>query len=153
KARHVEVQVIGDGTGAVSHLWERECSVQRQRQKIIEVAPATTLSPEVRQTLLVAAVKLAAAAKYRGAGTFEFLVDATDNRPIAFIEANARLQVEHTVTEEVTGIDIVRAQLAIASGSTLASLALTQDKIASPRGIAVQARVNMETMAADGSAR
>ncbi|MGE0421846.1 MAG: carboxyl transferase domain-containing protein [Reyranellaceae bacterium] len=153
RARHVEVQVLGDGSGAVSHLWERECSVQRQRQKIIEVAPAMTLSPEVRQSLLDAAVKLASAAKYRGAGTFEFLVDATDNRTIAFIEANARLQVEHTVTEEVTGIDIVRAQLAIASGSTLAALGLTQDKIPSPRGIAVQARVNMETMTADGGAR
>ena len=90
KARHVEVQVLGDGTGAVSHLWERECSVQRQRQKIIEVAPATTLTPEVRKTLLDAAVKLASAAMYRGAGTFEFLVDATDDRTIAFIEANAR---------------------------------------------------------------
>lgn len=153
KARHVEVQVLGDGTGAVSHLWERECSVQRQRQKIIEVAPATTLSSDVRQSLLDAAVKLASTARYRGAGTFEFLVDATDNRTIAFIEANARLQVEHTVTEAVTGIDIVRAQLAIASGTTLATLGLTQDKIPVPRGIAVQARVNMETMAADGGAR
>jgi pyruvate carboxylase len=128
-------------------------SVQRQRKKIIEVAPVTTLSAEARRTLLDAAVKLASAAKYRGAGTFEFLLDVTDNSTIAFIEANARLQVEHTVTEEVTGIDIVRAQLAIASGATLAKLGLTQDKIPAPRGVAVQARVNMETMAADGGAR
>ncbi len=154
--RHVEVQVLGDGTGAVAHLWERECSVQRERQKILEIAPAPFLRAAVRDRLLVAAVKLASAAKYRGAGTFEFLVDAAvegDGAAIAFIEANARLQVEHTVTEEVTGIDLVAAQLGIASGATLAGLGLTQAEIPAPRGMALQARVNLETMQPDGSVR
>jgi len=154
--RHVEIQVLGDGTGAISHLWERECSVQRERQKLIEIAPAPFLRPAVRDRLLAAAVKLAAAARYRNAGTFEFLVDASvdgDGAAIAFIEANARLQVEHTVTEEVTGIDLVRAQLEIAGGATLADLGLTQAAIPVPRGMALQARVNLETMGPDGSVR
>ncbi|TWT15147.1 carboxyl transferase domain-containing protein [Reyranella sp. CPCC 100927] len=156
RARHIEVQVVGDGTGAVSHLWERECSIQRQRQKLIEVAPAPALRPAVRARLLDAAVRLAAAARYRSAGTFEFLVDAGDDgdgAAVAFIEANARLQVEHTVTEEVTGIDLVRAQLDIAGGATLADLGLMQESVPKPRGMAVQVRVNMETMTADGTAR
>ncbi|MCX7383069.1 MAG: carbamoyl-phosphate synthase large subunit [Alphaproteobacteria bacterium] len=159
--RHIEVQIIGDGTGAVAHLWERECSVQRERQKLIEIAPAPFLRPAVRDRMLAAAVKLASAARYRGAGTFEFLVDASvdgpdldgDSAAIAFIEANARIQVEHTVTEEVTGIDLVRAQLDIAGGATLAELGLTQADIPSPRGMALQARVNLETMGADASVR
>ena len=154
--RHVEVQVLGDGTGEVAHLWERECSIQRERQKILEFAPAPFLRAGVRDRLLAAAVKLAAAAKYRGAGTFEFLVDATvegDGAAIAFIEANARLQVEHTVTEEVTGVDLVAAQLGIAGGATLAGLGLTQAEIPAPRGMAVQARVNLETMQPDGSVK
>jgi acetyl/propionyl-CoA carboxylase alpha subunit/acetyl-CoA carboxylase carboxyltransferase component len=154
--RHVEVQVLGDGTGAVAHLWERECSIQRERQKIVEIAPAPFLRPAVRDRLLAAAVKLASAAKYRGAGTFEFLVDAAvegDGAAIAFIEANARLQVEHTVTEEVTGVDLVAAQLGIAGGATLAGLGLTQAEIPAPRGMALQARVNLETMQPDGSVK
>ena len=156
RARHIEVQIVGDGSGAVSHLWERECSTQRQRQKIIEIAPAPFLRPAVRDRLLHAAIVLARAARYRNIGTFEFLVDAADDgdeAPIAFIEANARLQVEHTVTEAVTGIDLVQTQLAIAGGATLASLDLLQESVPSPRGMAMQVRVNMETMAADGSAR
>jgi acetyl/propionyl-CoA carboxylase alpha subunit/acetyl-CoA carboxylase carboxyltransferase component len=155
-ARHIEVQVIGDGTGTVAHLWERECSVQRQRQKLIEIAPAPGLSPGVRARLLEAAVRLASAAKYRNAGTFEFLVDAAepgDAAEIAFIEANARLQVEHTVTEEVTGIDLVEAQLRIAGGETLSDIGLTETRVPAPRGIAMQVRVNLETMAADGNAK
>ncbi len=154
--RHVEVQVLGDGTGAVAHLWERECSLQRERQKIVEIAPAPFLRTAVRDRLLAAAVKLASAAKYRGAGTFEFLVDAAvegDGAAIAFIEANARLQVEHTVTEEVTGVDLVAAQLGIAGGATLALLGLTQAEIPAPRGMALQARVNLETMQPDGSVK
>ncbi len=154
--RHIEIQVLGDGTGAVAHLWERECSVQRERQKLIEIAPAPFLRPAVRDRLLAAAVKLGAAARYRSAGTFEFLVDASvdgDGAAIAFIEANARLQVEHTVTEEITGIDLVRAQLDIAAGATLADLGLTQADIPAPRGMALQARVNLETMGSDGSVR
>ena len=105
--RHVEIQVLGDGTGEVVHLGERECSIQRERQKIIEIAPAPFLAAKIRDRLLNAAVQLARESNYRGAGTFEFLVDAagdSENPQLAFIEANARLQVEHTVTEEVTGI-------------------------------------------------
>ncbi len=156
QARHIEVQVIGDGTGAVAHLWERECSVQRQRQKLIEIAPAPYLSPCVRTRLLEAAVTLASAAKYRSAGTFEFLVDAEacgDEAEFAFIEANARIQVEHTVTEEITGIDLVEAQLRIAGGETLPDIRLTQAHVPAPRGICMQVRVNLETMTADGSAK
>jgi acetyl/propionyl-CoA carboxylase alpha subunit len=153
RARHIEVQVVGDGRGAVSHVWERECSIQRQRQKLIEIAPAPNLAPSLRQRLLDAAVKLGAAAKYRGLGTFEFLVEAGDGSAFAFIETNARLQVEHTVTEEVTGLDLVRAQIEIARGARLKALGLDQASIPKPRGMALQARVNMETMAADGTAR
>jgi len=156
RARHVEVQILGDGTGAVTHLWERECSIQRERQKIIEIAPAPFLRPAIRDRLLRAATTLAAAANYLNAGTFEFLVDTTvdaDDAPIAFIEANVRLQVEHTVTEEVTGIDLVRAQLEIAAGGRLPDLGLRQADIPPPRGFAVQARVNLESMQPDGSVR
>jgi acetyl/propionyl-CoA carboxylase alpha subunit/acetyl-CoA carboxylase carboxyltransferase component len=154
--RHVEIQVLGDGTGEVVHLWERECSIQRERQKIIEIAPAPCLSAAVRDRLLAAAVKLARESNYRGAGTFEFLVDASvegDAATFAFIEANARLQVEHTVTEEVTGVDLVAAQIAIAAGATLSSLGLCQEAIGQPRGMALQARVNLETMQPDGGVR
>ena len=154
RARHIEVQIVGDGTGAVSHLWERDCSIQRQRQKLVEIAPAPGLAPALRQKLLDAAVALGEAAKYRGVATIEFLVDAsTDTPSFAFIEANPRLQVEHTVTEEVLGLDIVRLQLEIAAGRSLAELGLRQDQVPAPRGMALQARINMETMAADGSAR
>jgi acetyl/propionyl-CoA carboxylase alpha subunit len=152
RARHVEVQILGDGTGQVAHLWERECSLQRERQKIVEIAPAPFLHPATREKLLTAATTLAAAADYLNAGTFEFLVDTTTGA-VAFIEANVRLQVEHTVTEEVTGIDLVRAQLDIAAGAKLADLGLSQRDIPAPRGIAVQARVNLETMQPDGSVR
>lgn len=156
RARHIEVQIVGDGSGEVSHLWERECSIQRQRQKIIEVAPAPLPHSAVRDRLLQAAVAMARATKYLNVGTFEFLIDVTDETdkaPIAFIEANARLQVEHTVTEAVTGIDLVQTQLAIAGGATLAELDLLQHAVPAPRGMAMQVRVNMETMAPDGSAR
>ncbi len=156
QARHVEVQIIGDGTGSVSHIWERECSVQRQRQKLIEIAPAPGIAKDVRSRLLDAAVELARAAKYRNLGTFEFLVDTSgpDNvGRFAFIEANARLQVEHTVTEEITGIDLVQAQLEIAQGRRLAEIGLDQASIPVPRGIALQLRINIETMEADGSVR
>ena len=148
--------MIGDGTGAVTHLWERECSIQRQRQKLIEIAPAPALAAGVRKRLLALAIKLASAAKYRNAGTFEFLVDAEDqgdDAAIAFIEANARLQVEHTVTEEITGVDLVEAQLRIAAGQTLADIGLAQADVPPPRGISMQLRVNLETMTAEGVAK
>ena len=149
QARHIEVQVIGDGSGAVSHLGERECSVQRRHQKLIEIAPSPALAAETRQMLCDDAVKLTKAIKYRGLGTIEFLLDQRTGQHY-FIEANARLQVEHTVTEEVTGVDLVRAQLKIASGSTLADLNLTQASVPPSRGYAIQLRVNTETVTPSG---
>ena len=153
-ARHIEVQLLGDGSGAVSHLWERECSIQRRRQKMVEIAPCPRLDEALRSRLTEAAVRLAEAVSYRSAGTVEFLVRNGDWAPrLAFIEANARLQVEHTVTEEVTGIDLVRAQLEIADGRTLAELGLRQAGIPAPQGFAIQARINMETLGEDGSVK
>ena len=152
-ARHVEVQVVGDGTGAVCHLWDRECSLQRQRQKLVEIAPAFALSNEMRSAMLAAAVRVAAAASYRGVGTIEFLVDTRTEGRFVFMEANARLQVEHTVTEEVTGLDLVAVQLRIAHGATLRELGLEQNSVPAPRGTAVQVRVNLESMTEDGQSR
>ncbi|MFJ9541144.1 carboxyl transferase domain-containing protein [Streptomyces sp. NPDC101225] len=137
-ARHVEVQVVGDGTGAVTHLWDRDCSAQRRHQKLIEIAPAPGLPDAVREELLGSALRLARAARCSSLVTFEFLV--LDDR-FHFIEANPRLQVEHTVTEEVTGLDLVAVQLRLAAGATLAELGLSGPP-APPRGFAVQARVN-----------
>ncbi len=153
-ARHVEAQILGDGAEAV-HLWDRECSLQRQRQKLVETAPALSVAEDVREELLEAATRLAQAAHYRGLGTIEFLVDAGRHEAaeFVFIEANPRLQVEHTVTEEVTGLDLVRLQLEIAAGRTLHDLGLAQAQVPAPRGVAIQARVNLETMGKDGAAR
>eukprot|EP00526_Cylindrotheca_closterium_P003831 CAMPEP_0113649442 /NCGR_PEP_ID=MMETSP0017_2-20120614/26270_1 /TAXON_ID=2856 /ORGANISM="Cylindrotheca closterium" /LENGTH=1229 /DNA_ID=CAMNT_0000561813 /DNA_START=33 /DNA_END=3722 /DNA_ORIENTATION=+ /assembly_acc=CAM_ASM_000147 len=141
RPRHIEVQVIGDGTGNVVHLWERDCSVQRRHQKVIEMAPAWTLSDELRADLHNYAISLTSAAKYKNAGTVEFLLDSQD-RPY-FIEVNPRIQVEHTVTEEVTGIDLVQSQLKIAAGATLEEVGLIQENI-SARGVAIQCRVTTE---------
>ncbi|RJF96376.1 carboxyl transferase domain-containing protein [Noviherbaspirillum saxi] len=155
KARHIEVQIIGDGSGQVSHLWERECTLQRRHQKLVEMAPSPSLSAGVRQRILDAAVRLASAVAYRGIGTFEFLVDAQedgDDARFTFMEANPRLQVEHTVTEEVTGIDLVKTQLRIAGGESLAMLGLNQKDVPPPRGIAIQLRINMESMDVQGNA-
>ncbi len=154
RARHVEVQVLGDAQGAVTHLWERECSVQRRYQKIIEIAPAPGLAPDLRDEIITAALRLAASVGYRNLGTFEFLVDASGRPgapPFVFIEANARLQVEHTVSEAVTGVDLVASQIRLAQGASLAELALTVPP--ATNGVAIQARVAMETMAADGTVR
>jgi acetyl/propionyl-CoA carboxylase alpha subunit/acetyl-CoA carboxylase carboxyltransferase component len=155
RARHVEVQIVGDGTGAAVHVWDRECSLQRQRQKLVEIAPAVGVHPEVRAALQAAAVKMGEAAHYRGLGTIEFLVNAGEGEPrFAFIEANPRLQVEHTVTEAVTGLDLVRLQLEIAAGASMKALGFAaQGDVPSPRGVAIQARVNLETMTAEGQAR
>jgi acetyl/propionyl-CoA carboxylase alpha subunit/acetyl-CoA carboxylase carboxyltransferase component len=152
RARHVEIQIAGDGSGEVSHLWERDCTLQRRNQKLVEIAPAPGLSPALRARLIDAALAMARASRHDSLGTFEFLVDteaANDATSFAFIEANPRLQVEHTVTEAVTGVDLVVAQLRIARGATLAELGL-QLPPPSPRGIAVQVRVNLETINADG---
>ena len=154
KARHIEVQILGDAYGTVVHLGERECSIQRRYQKIVEIAPAPNLPETLRARVTDAALRLARSVNYSNLGTFEFLVYSTDadgDESFAFIEANARLQVEHTVTEEVTGVDLVQSQIRLAAGESLADIGLDQPGIASPRGYAIQARVNMETYADDGS--
>ncbi len=153
--RHVEVQVAGDVSGAVVHFGDRDCSFQRRHQKLIEIAPAPCLPAPLRAAIRDAALALASAAAYRNLGTFEFLVEtptAPDAEPrFFFIEANARLQVEHTVTEEVFGVDLVHLQLELAQGRLLAELGFSSQNGAEPRGSAVQARVNMEKMAAGGA--
>ncbi|MFM8377093.1 MAG: biotin carboxylase N-terminal domain-containing protein, partial [Phenylobacterium sp.] len=155
RARHVEVQVLGDLAGEVTHLGERECSVQRRFQKIVEVAPAPGLDPALRRDIIEAALRLARSVGYSSLGTFEFLVDASGGHagtPFVFIEANARLQVEHTVTEAITGVDLVQAQIRLAEGARLADLGLP-DADAPPPRFAIQARVNLESLAPDGSVR
>ncbi len=141
KPKHIEVQLLGDNHGNIVHLYERDCSVQRRHQKVVELAPAKDLPAEVRDALLADAVRLARSVNYRNAGTAEFLVDQ-QNR-YYFIEINPRIQVEHTITEEITGIDIIAAQIQIAAGATLAQLGLTQDRI-STRGFAIQCRITTE---------
>jgi acetyl/propionyl-CoA carboxylase alpha subunit len=142
RARHIEVQVVGDGS-AVSHLGERECSIQRRHQKLVEIAPCPSLPPALRARITADAVRMATALHYQNVGTFEFLVDAAamgclsprsepptrdqgpetkDQHAYAFLEANPRLQVEHTVTEEVLGLDLVKIQLQLAAGKSLAEL-------------------------------
>lgn len=152
-ARHIEIQILGDGSGEVTHFGERECSIQRRNQKIVEMAPSPNLDPALREKLIDASLRMAREVNYKNLGTFEFLVDGSDDASFAFIEANARLQVEHTVTEEITGVDLVRAQLEIADGRTLADLHLKQEEIAPSRGMAIQVRVNMETTTAEGEVR
>ena len=155
-ARHIEVQIICDHYGAISHLWERECTIQRRNQKLIEVAPSPSLNDALRGRIIDAAKELAAAANYDNLGTFEFLVDndaKSSDQAFAFIEANPRLQVEHTVTEQVLGLDLVQSQLAVAAGATLGSLGLAQAYIPKPRGFAMQLRVNMEVMDETGGTK
>ncbi|MDT0276666.1 acetyl-CoA carboxylase family protein [Blastococcus goldschmidtiae] len=149
-ARHIEVQVLGDGHGDVVVLGDRDCSLQRSRQKIVEIAPAPDLPDDVRVRLHAAAARLTAEVGLRGLATVEFLVSADDAERYVFLECNPRLQVEHTVTEETTGLDLVRLQLRVATGATLADLGLAAGAPA-PRGVAVQARVNAETVTADGT--
>lgn len=148
-ARHIEIQVVGDGE-QVSHLWERDCSLQRQQQKVIEIAPSPSLDPALRQRIIDAALTLAGAAHYRGIGTFEFLLDDAKGE-FVFMEANPRIQVEHTITEAITGVDLLHTQLRLAAGASLVELGL--DTPPAPRGFAVQLRINLESMQADGSAR
>jgi acetyl/propionyl-CoA carboxylase alpha subunit/acetyl-CoA carboxylase carboxyltransferase component len=156
RAQHIEVQIVGDGLGSVIHLGERECSIQRRHQKVIEIAPSPSLTAPLRELLIDAALRLAKAQNYRSLGTFEFLIDeeASSGAPgFAFIEANPRLQVEHTVTEEVMDQDLVRIQLEIARGKTLKGLGLLDGDVSKPKRSAMQLRVNMETMSPDGEAR
>ena len=147
--RHVEIQIAADNDGEVTQFGDRDCSLQRRHQKLVEIAPAPKLPGAVRQGMVAAAVTLARAADYRNLGTFEFLVQESR---YYFIEANARLQVEHTVTEAVAGVDLVQLQIRLARGETLEDIGLSQSRVPEPRGSAVQVRVNMETMQPDGTA-
>ena len=139
--RHIEVQILADTQGNVIHLYERDCSVQRRHQKVIELAPAPNLDPELRDRMCADAVKFARHINYANAGTVEYLL-GQDGRYV-FIEMNPRIQVEHTVTEEVTDVDLVSSQLRIAAGESLADLGLSQDRI-QVRGQAMQCRVTTE---------
>ncbi len=143
RVRHIEVQLLGDQHGNLVHLYERDCSVQRRHQKVIEIAPAPSLAPQLRDRICAAALALGKAAHYSNAGTVEFLVAGDD---FYFIEVNARLQVEHTVTEQVTGIDLVQAQLHVAEGEPLSSprLGLSSQAAVATRGYALQLRVTTE---------
>ena len=145
-AKHVEVQVIGDGKGNVVHLYERDCSVQRRHQKIIEIAPACHHPMKVRKNLLADALKITKACNYKNAATVEFLID--DQGRHYFMEVNPRVQVEHTVTEQVTGIDIVQSTFLIACGASLVEIGLEQEKII-PQGVAMQCRITTEDPARD----
>ena len=139
--RHIEVQILADGHGNVIHLYERDCSVQRRHQKVLELAPAPNLDPQLRKRMCADAVAFATAINYSCAGTVEFLLDPDGH--YVFIEMNPRIQVEHTVTEEVTDVDLVQAQLRIAAGETLGDLGLSQDAIAL-HGAALQLRITTE---------
>ncbi len=179
RARHLEVQIVGDGSGEVSHLWERECSIQRRNQKIVEIAPSPTLDPAVRKRLIDGALSMAREVRYQSLGTFEFLLTAEVAKPsrrtiseadrdqlavveakshaqwekLAFIEANPRLQVEHPVTEEVVFVNLVASQLKLATGASLRDVGLAQAEIPSPRGYAIELRINMESMNRDGTVK
>lgn len=153
RARHIEIQVLGDGQQVMS-LGERECSLQRRFQKLVEMAPSPSLKPALREAVTQAALTMARSVNYRSLGTFEFLVDdSSDELPWVFIEANPRLQVEHTVTEQVTGLDVVQAQIMLAAGGSLARLGLDPSRPVPQRGFALQWRINAETLGADGQAR
>ncbi len=145
RPRHIEVQILADGEGNVVHLFERDCSLQRRHQKVVEIAPAPNLDENIRKALHSDAVKFAKAMGYVNAGTVEFLVDTVGERAgqHVFIEMNPRIQVEHTVTEEITDVDLVQAQLRIAAGETLADLGLSQDTI-QIKGAALQCRITTE---------
>ncbi|MEM9944148.1 MAG: biotin carboxylase N-terminal domain-containing protein, partial [Planctomycetota bacterium] len=138
KPRHVEVQVIADTHGNVVHLWERDCSTQRRHQKLIEESPSSTLPPNVRTEICSAAVRMIQNADYYNAATVEFIVDKDNN--FYFIEVNARIQVEHPVTEMVTGVDLIQQQLKVASGE---KLSFTQDDITC-NGASIECRINAE---------
>ncbi|MGV3680797.1 MAG: carboxyl transferase domain-containing protein [Acidovorax sp.] len=151
-ARHIEVQVLGDGHEVIA-LGERECTLQRRFQKLVEVAPSPSLPAPLRERIVAAALSMAREVAYEGLGTFEFLVDlASDTLPFVFIEANPRLQVEHTVTEEVTGVDLVQAQIALAAGRRLRELGLDPEAPPAVQGFAMQWRINAETLDAQGGA-
>jgi len=145
RARHIEVQLLGDMHGNLIHLFERDCSVQRRHQKVVEVAPAPNLDPQMREAICAAALAIGRTARYENAGTVEFLVDVDTSR-FYFIEVNPRIQVEHTVTEEITGVDIVRRQLRVAEGYRLSDpeIHLGEQSDIKSMGTALQCRVTTE---------
>ncbi|PXX12286.1 pyruvate carboxylase [Mycolicibacterium moriokaense] len=140
--RHIEVQILADTHGNVMHLFERDCSLQRRHQKVIELAPAPNLPEELRQKMCADAVAFARQINYTYAGTVEFLLD--ERGDYVFIEMNPRIQVEHTVTEEITDVDLVASQMRIADGETLEDLGLSQDTLTAPRGFSLQCRITTE---------
>lgn len=155
RARHIEVQIAGDGEQVIA-LGERDCTLQRRFQKLVEIAPSPVLQPHLRDEIIKAALRLARRVNYRSLGTFEFLVEETEDgeqKNFVFIEANPRLQVEHTITEQVTGVDLVALQIGLAAGRTLAELGLNPASPPLPRGFAIQVRVNAEMTDAQGLAR
>ncbi|MBU1694578.1 MAG: acetyl-CoA carboxylase biotin carboxylase subunit [Verrucomicrobia bacterium] len=139
KARHIEVQIIGDLFGNILHLGERDCSLQRRHQKLLEESPSPAITPDIRRKLTRAAVRGAEAVKYRNAGTIEFLFDVEANQ-FYFMEMNTRIQVEHPVTEEVTGVDLIKEQISVAAGNRLS----VREKDLRFRGHAIEARINAE---------
>jgi pyruvate carboxylase len=145
RPRHIEVQVLADGTGDVVHLFERDCSLQRRHQKVVEIAPAPNLNMGIRDALHADALAFAKAMNYRNAGTVEFLLETDGERAgqHVFIEMNPRIQVEHTVTEEITDVDLVAAQMRIAAGESLQDLGIHQDQLR-VRGAAIQCRITTE---------
>jgi pyruvate carboxylase len=145
RARHIEVQLLGDKHGHLVHLFERDCSVQRRHQKVVEIAPAPHLHPKTRQGILDAALAIGRACNYENAGTVEFLVDA-DSNDFYFIEVNPRIQVEHTVTEQVTGVDIVKSQILVAQGTPLddPEIGIPSQESIQTHGFAIQCRVTTE---------
>ena len=142
--KHIEVQVLGDNYGNIVHLFERDCSIQRRHQKVIEFTPAIAISQEQRERICSDAIKIAKAVNYKSAGTVEFLVDSKGNH--YFIEMNPRIQVEHTVTEMVTGIDLVQSQILVAEGYSLDSdrIGIKSQESIKSRGYAIQCRITTE---------
>jgi len=148
-AKHIEVQLLGDGTGEVCHFWERECSLQRRNQKVVEIAPSHSITPRLRRAIIEAAVKLGKAVNLQSLATIEFLVDA-ETEGYYFMEANPRIQVEHTITEQINGIDLVDLQLQVALGRTLPDLCITREP-PPPRLTSIQLRINAESFRQDGT--
>ncbi|SPD68578.1 putative acetylCoA carboxylase, Biotin carboxylase, Pyruvate carboxylase., Propionyl-CoA carboxylase, carboxyl transferase (plasmid) [Cupriavidus taiwanensis] len=155
RARHIEVQIAGDGAHVIA-LGERDCTLQRRFQKLVEIAPSPVLKPQLREQIIKAALRLARRVNYQSLGTFEFLVEETESgeqKDFVFIEANPRLQVEHTITEQVTGVDLVALQIGIAAGQALTDLGLDPAAPPPARGYAIQVRINAEMTDAQGLAR
>lgn len=147
-ARHVEVQILGDGSGKVLHFWDRDCSLQRKNQKLLEIAPAPFLDPKIREKIISYSLQMSSNLSYESLGTFEFLISPESG--IYFIESNPRLQVEHTITEEIMGVDLVETQLEIASGKSFKEIGLERETLEFPKGYAIQIRINSETWDQNG---